>query len=118
MLPIWAMMALAGAAKAATIDKDKEKRDRTLAANTQRYAPWTGLRADPVQEADPFGKALSYGVTGAGLEQSMENADSENALRKAQADAIRNGRNIQAAPNFSGQSGAPRDSLGGPWWGS
>ena len=43
MLPIWAIMAIAGAAKG-TMDKKQEARDRHAAAITKLYQPWTGDR--------------------------------------------------------------------------
>jgi hypothetical protein len=51
--------------KSEAIDKPKEARQRKLAAATQRYSPWTGLKANPIQEADTFGSALQGGMAGA-----------------------------------------------------
>lgn len=70
---LWALplaMGAAGLLKGQLIDKPRERRDRTLAAETQRYSPWTGLRANPVREADPFGSMLQGGM--AGLQMGMD----------------------------------------------
>lgn len=63
-----------GLLKSQTIDKAKEAKQRELAAETQRYSPWTGLKADPVKTADPLGSMLQYGATGAALGQNMQSA--------------------------------------------
>lgn len=78
MLPVW--MALAGVAKSELIDKPKEERQRKLAAETQRYSPWTGLKANAIQEADPFGTALQFGATGASMSAAQQQADLDKAL--------------------------------------
>ena len=61
----------AGLLKSEVVDRPKERRQRKLAAETQRYSPWTGLRAGEIQEADPFGSTLQFGLTGASLGQSV-----------------------------------------------
>lgn len=64
---VWAIplaMAAAGMLKSNLVDRPREKRDRALAAETQRYSPWTGLKANQIREADPFGAALQGGMTG------------------------------------------------------
>ncbi len=73
-----------GLAKSLLIDQPKENRQRQLAAETQRYSPWTGLQAGQIQEADPFGSALQGGMTGASLGQNMEAAKANRALTDAQ----------------------------------
>lgn len=55
----------AGLLKSELVDKPKENYQRKLAAATQRYSPWTGLKAGPIELADPLGSALQYGTTGA-----------------------------------------------------
>lgn len=71
MLPVWAIMAIAGAAKG-TADKKQEARDRHAAAVTKLYQPWTGMQADPIQKGDVAGSALQGAVAGYGVDQSME----------------------------------------------
>ena len=70
-----------GLLKGLTVDRDKENRQRTLAAATQRYSPWTGLRAGPIEEADPFGKMLGGAGAGASFGQNYENAQAAKALQ-------------------------------------
>lgn len=74
-----------GLLKSLAIDAPKEARQRKVAAATQRYSPWTGLQAQPVQEADPFGSALQFGATGAMLGQGIQNADATKNLQDAMA---------------------------------
>lgn len=67
--------ALAGGVKA-KMAADKETKDRALAADTQRYSPWTGLQAAPVEAANPVGDvlqgAVGGGMFGQGLGQQMQ----------------------------------------------
>lgn len=89
----WIMVGVAGAGlvKSELVDAPKEARQRQLAATTQRLSPWTGLKANPIDEADPLGSTLQGGAQGMAIGQSMQNsaaagklADSQNALLKAQ----------------------------------
>ncbi len=76
-MPIIALAIGAGAGilKSEVVDKPKEERQRKLAAATQRLNPWTGLKANPIQEADPFGSALKYGATGASMGSQIQGAN-------------------------------------------
>lgn len=81
--------------KTEAVDQPKENRQRKLAAATQRYSPWTGLEAQPIQEADLGGNILQYGMTGAMMRQNMndnakanELADSEIAKNNATANTL------------------------------
>lgn len=87
----------AGLLKAETTDKSKADRERTLAAATQRYAPWTGLKAQPVQEPDPLGSALSGAATGAQLQGNYQNSQAQTGLLNAQAGWLRGGGSPQYA---------------------
>jgi hypothetical protein len=69
--PIWAAMAIAGAAKGYQ-DKQQEKRDRHAAAVTKLYQPFTGMQADPIQKGDIMGSAMQGGAAGFGIQQSMD----------------------------------------------
>lgn len=75
----------AGVLKSEFIDRPKEERQRKLAGATQRYSPWTGLKAQPIQEADPMGSAIGMGATGASMEVGLENAKAQNRLMDAQS---------------------------------
>ncbi len=80
-----------GILKAEAIDRPKEERDRKLAAETQRLSPWTGLKAQPIKEADPLGSALTYGATGAQIWQGGNNAEAQEKLANAQVDWLNHG---------------------------
>ena len=71
MLPIWAIMAIAGAAKG-TMDKKQEARDRHAAAITKLYQPWTGMQPDPIREGSVVGSAAQGAMAGYGVQQSQD----------------------------------------------
>lgn len=63
---------LAGLGLGATksiFDQMREGRQRKLAAETERYSPWTGMKSRAPQEADWFGNLLQGGLVGAQLGQ-------------------------------------------------
>lgn len=62
-----------GVVKSELIDRPKEKRDRKLAAETQRLSPWTGLQAQAIKEADPLASALQFGGAGAQMGMGIQN---------------------------------------------
>lgn len=54
--------------------KEIESSDRKLAAETQRYSPWTGMQANQIRHADSqFGDMFGGGVQGAMMGQSLSN---------------------------------------------
>lgn len=60
-----AMGAIAGKAKNDRAQQI-ESSDRNLAAQTQRYSPWTGMSAQPIRHAgSQFGDVFGGGVNGA-----------------------------------------------------
>jgi hypothetical protein len=62
----------------------KEKRDKDLAATTQRLSPWTGNKAGPIQYADPAGTAMqAYGAS-LGQDQAQANQAANAKLLEAQ----------------------------------
>ncbi len=63
-----------GGAKHEFEDLPKEERANTLAAETQRYAPWTGLVAEKPQTSSGIGDVISGGVTGASIGQGLTKA--------------------------------------------
>jgi hypothetical protein len=71
-------------AKSELVDRPKEDRQRKLAAETQRYSYLTGNKANPVEEANPFGSAMEYGATGFSLGQQQEAAQANQELQKRQ----------------------------------
>lgn len=109
----WLALALgagAGLVKSEAVDRPKEDRDRQLAAATQRFAPWTGLKAGPITEADPLGSALTYGAQGAQLQQNIQNSQAQQGLVGAQTNWLNHGGSPLATaatsnPNSSSYSG-------------
>jgi hypothetical protein len=78
-----AIGAAVGLAKEQLVDKPKEDKARTLAAATQKWSPWTGLQAQPIPLADPFGSALQFGATGAQMKEGMDQANTNAALKSS-----------------------------------
>jgi hypothetical protein len=83
MWPLILAMAGGGLLKSELVDQPREDRSRKLAADTQRYSPWTGLQAGAIKEADPLGSAINFGLTGAALGQGMQSAQTDEALKKS-----------------------------------
>lgn len=95
-----------GLLKGWAIDQPKEARQRQLAAATQKYSPWTGNQAQPVEEASPFNNALQWGTTGA----YYGNAAAQAAKTPGPSfpDSTQNLKSIQEAgpmQGFGGNSG-------------
>lgn len=55
----------AGLLKSILGDGPAEARQKAVAGATQRYSPWTGMQAQPIKYADPFGSLLQGGTSGA-----------------------------------------------------
>lgn len=90
----------AGVLKAELVDQPKANKQLALAAATQKYAPWTGLSAQPVTQADPLGSAIQGGATGASLSQGASTASAMQGLALAQtqlAQAKTNQMNLNGA---------------------
>lgn len=99
-----------GLLKSELIDRPKEGRQRALAAETARMSPWTGLKPEPIQEADPFGSAIQGGMSGASFGQNMEDQASKKQLMEAQTSWLNRG----GAPQYTAATSvAP--SYGSPW---
>lgn len=95
-----------GLGKSALWDQPQAARDRTLAAETQRYSPWTGLKAQPIKEADPIGQAATFGLNGAALGQNIQDAKAQDALNASMANYYNKG-GMGSIPNkFSGLQGS------------
>jgi hypothetical protein len=78
-----------GLGKSFLVDQPKEARQRKLAAETQRYSPWTGLQAGAINEADPFGATLQGAASGASFGQNMEQNNSDLESKKLYQDWMR-----------------------------
>lgn len=93
-----------GTLKSAAVDEPKAERQRKLAAATEQYSPWTGLKAQPVEEANPVGNMLQYGTAAASLKQGMANQDAQNGLTKAMTDYYKGGTPGPAMAPMNGYS--------------
>ncbi len=110
-MPITALAigAAVGLLKSQTVDAAKEKRDRKLAAETQRLSPWTGMTAAPIKEADPAGSALAFGGAAAQGYSGYKN----DKLNAQMADKYLNGGGGGApAPSPMMDAKDPNE----PWW--
>lgn len=82
-MPIWLALAAAGAAKHLLIDKPQANKQTQLAAETQRYSPWTGLTAQAPSQPNIFGSAIQGGLAGASLQGGMDAAANGAKLNDA-----------------------------------
>ena len=85
-----------GLGKSELIDKPKEDRQRKLAARTIELSPWTGLKANPIEEADPFGSALKYGATGYSMGEDSADKEFKKEMAKQMAASLTQKRNPYA----------------------
>jgi hypothetical protein len=90
MDPVTIAMLGLGAANMVS-NMSKEQRQRKLAAETQRYSPWTNLRANQVEEANPAGDLAQTGASILGYQQAQEAADLRKQLTQAQIAALGRG---------------------------
>lgn len=105
-----AIAAALGLAKSELIDKPQAKKDRKLAAETQRLSPWTGLEASPVKEADPFGTALQFGAAGAQMGQGYKRAELDEAMANrlnTGGSLVYGGKNISDLPTMNKADAMP-----------
>lgn len=109
-----AIGALVGVAKNQLVDVPREKKQRALAAATQRLSPWTGLQAQPIQQADLLGNALQFGSTGAGMKNALysKNSDAWTKILESTASAAKSGL---STPKINlNVGGGATDSMGAP----
>lgn len=109
MWPALAIGAGVGLAKSALVDKPKEDKQRMLAAQTAMYSPWTGMKPNEVQAADPFGSALQGATSGAMFAQASQNQDMQDQMmqmRKQQMGA-------SPQPNLYGGNASAVQPMGG-----
>jgi hypothetical protein len=101
----------AGLLKSEAIDRPAANRQRKLAAETQKYSPWTGLKAEEVKEPNAMGDMLTFGATGAQLGAGLQNAEASKGLMKAQQNWLsRGGSPMYTAATYAGPT--PRAN---PW---
>jgi hypothetical protein len=84
------------------VDKPQEAEDRERADRITRWSPWTGMKPNPVREANLFNNVLQGGMAGMMFGQNLDAAqaakdsaalqggliDSQTKLAKAQAEAL------------------------------
>lgn len=90
-----------GLVKGGILDADKEKRQRKQEAEIARYSPWTGMKAQAVQSADPLGSAMQGATTGGMLGSGIQ-----AGMKPEAAAAVPGAANIGQASNV-GQYGTP-----------
>lgn len=120
-LTLMALMSAAGLLKSELVDRPRQKRQANLAAEITRWSPWTGMKADRVQESDPFGQALQFGATGASMAQGLQRGEMENKLLDAQTGYYNRGGEGSGAnvtqPRYWGMRSVPEltgESMSGP----
>lgn len=117
-LTLGAIFGGGGLLKSLTLDRAKEDRQRKLAAETQRYSPWTGMQAQAIEEADPLGSTMQFGMTGASLGQGMENQAFQKQLQDRQMSFWEKMANGNGGSMASGMAAGPSRLLNShPWLG-
>lgn len=106
---------LLGLAKSELVDRPKENRQRHLAAETQRYSPWTGLQAGAIKEADPLGSALQYGTTAGSMYSGFKSAQASDKLTNAMSDYYKQGGMGSGANIYAPSVGFGDGPTQGPW---
>lgn len=120
---MWPMIIAAAAALAASRDQQlRAKKDRELAAATERYAPWTGKQAGPISAApSTVGALFQAGATGYGAQQATDAAEQTKAFQNAQMGNMNAQTNWlqQHTPGFESADQADQvsyeDRYGGQW---
>lgn len=84
----WVAVGMAGVGllKGATVDKQKEKNQAQLQAETTRYSPWTHLQAADPTRADPIGLAIAGGATGMQMDQNNKAFKMDQKLKQKALD--------------------------------
>lgn len=90
-LPLWLLLGAGGLLKSAAIDAPRAKRQRILASQTDRYSPWTGMRGGAVEEADPIGSALNFGLTGAMIQGGQAKLAADTAINNKYLELMKAG---------------------------
>lgn len=73
-----------GAVKHVAVDQPAYGRQKKLAAETQRFSPWTGLKSEAPQEPNMLGSMMQFGATGASLGANIQSQQAQNKLLDAQ----------------------------------
>lgn len=92
-MPFWLLpMLISGGlslVKHFAVDKPKADKDRTLAAKTQELSPYTGLKAQPVEDPNLFGGLMSGAAAGAQFGTSIHQAEQADDINKIYGDWIK-----------------------------
>lgn len=75
-------------------DKPKEASERQLAADTQRYSPWTGLKAGEISDADLMGNMLGAGLSGAQFGAGVGQMGDSKKLNDAITKSLESNKNL------------------------
>jgi hypothetical protein len=86
-----------GLVKSLAVDGPREARQRRLAAQTQRYSPWTGLEAQPIQEADPLGTAIGMGAAGGQIGGNIQSMQAQAEMNKKFGDWLSPSKGLSSA---------------------
>jgi hypothetical protein len=74
-----------GLAKSELVDRPREERQRKQAGEIMKWSPWTGMAPNAVKEADPFGSALTTGLTGLMVGQATQNPQAAKDVAEVSA---------------------------------
>ena len=91
MLPLWAIGALAGAAKSELIDRPKQEQQVASRAIEARFAPLMGKAAPSfadIKAPDTAQSAIDWGLTGAAMGQNKAQFDLDKKMYNAQMDNL------------------------------
>lgn len=118
MWPILVMAALA-AAKNQMVDKPAADRQRHLAAETQKYSPWTHLTAEAPQDPNLAGDIISGGATGASMMNANANQQATNNLTAAQTKYLQSKTDANDMASLEGEMNKPNRGriMGAGGWG-
>lgn len=108
-----AIAAAAGLAKDQLVDKPADARKRKLAAETQRYSPWTGLKADPVNDSNTLGTMMTAGATGAQIGAGVKANEANVKFQNAMTNRLNTGGSIGGGWGGGYGKDLTQNSLGG-----
>lgn len=94
---MWPMVAMLALSAYKAKQDQKNAADQQQAAKAEaRYSPWTGMKPRAAPASDGLGTMMQGGVSGAMMEQGMDNQANQNDLTKSQI-ALNNAQANQSA---------------------
>lgn len=90
-MEIWLPLAIGagvGLAKNVLSDQPEYERQKSLAAATARFSPWTGLKPQMPKAPNAFGDIISGGMTGLMAGQGLEKLAGGNLFGSAATGAV------------------------------